>query len=520
MEARQSAAPANDDVVPVDFSVYSAFLAYQAPLPLSLVLAMHGLGSGPLSGAFTYAQVGLGDAIALAVLADSYPEAQFIGVDESPAAIERAEALAKAGGLGNIKFIHSPLAEVKLPPCDVIIPGGLYSSAEPEPRARLIKALAGKLKPGGALCVQYRLLPGSATTDALFHFLRQIASTLQGDPLTRLSGALSRAVEMARNGALIFRQLPAAQEILERMIRSDPTVGVREVFNITGHALYFTEVMAEMEAAGLRYVGNGQVLANLLDITIPPPLRSGAEALAEGAARETYLDFVRNNDSRVDIYVRPDGPPPRDMADALGDFLVRRPDGNPETLRRQQLAQNTGIDFTAQLYTDLLAAIKPTPQTISALLDDPALRKHARARVTKAILLALGADMASLMRTPTSPDSGPMPDKVRLVSKLNAHIIAAHLGNPDIVPVSCPVTGQRLVLTLAQRLHLHAMLGGSLDSAFEALSAGRFRLTDKDGNPPTLESFKESVITELPNFRAQDAQFLYAIGVLGPAVRQ
>jgi SAM-dependent methyltransferase len=517
MEKRQGQTPANDDTAPLDFGVYSAFLAYQAPLPVSFIMAMQGLGRGPFAQSFTYAQAGLGDATALAVLADSYPEGEFIGIDADAGVIERGEALARAGGVPNMRLVQSTLEAADLPPCDIIALSGLYSSAEPEPRRRVVKAMAQRLKPGGALCVQYRSLPGAATTDMIFQLLREIAGSLEGDAPTRLKGALGRALELSRGGGFVFRQFPAAAEILERMSRSDPALGAREVFRSRTHALYASEVFREVEAAGLTYAGNGQVLGNLLELSIPPTLRASAEAVAAGAPRELFLDYARNNDARVDIFIRPDGKEPRETGEALADFLVRRHEMGPETLRRQQLAQNTGVDFTAQLYTDLLAAIKPTPQRIGDILEEPALRKHARARVVKAILLALGTDMASMVRTTVMPNRGPMPEKVRLTSKLNVHLIQAHLSTPDVVPISCPVTGQRLVLSLAQRLHLHALLGGALEPAYEGLAARGLQLTDKDGNEPTLEAFKASVMEELPAFRANDGQFLYAIGVLADA---
>src|SRR5262249_40831893 len=150
--------------------------------------------------------------------------------------------------------------------------------------------------------------------------------------------------------AVAFQQFPAAAQLLENMVRTHPAVGAREILGTNLRALYAGEVIGEIEETGLRYAGNGLVVANLLDLAIPPQLRASAEALPVGAAREVFLDFARNTDARVDLYIRP-AAEPREPAEALADFLIRRAETSPETLRRQQLAQNTGIDFTAQLYT-------------------------------------------------------------------------------------------------------------------------------------------------------------------------
>jgi hypothetical protein len=289
------------------------------------------------------------------------------------------------------------------------------------------------------------------------------------------------------------------------------------VFNTPPHGLYVTEVLREIESTGLVYAGNGQLGFNLMEIGLPQPLRAGAEAMKTVPARELYLDYARNAAARADIYVKPLDGPARDAADLLADFHIMRFGTGPDTLRRQQIAQNTGVDFTAQLYTDLLAVLSSEPRRIAELLEEPALRKHARARVLKAIQLLLGTDMAALARVKTAQQSAPLPEKIRLTSKLNRVLLEDSLDNPDAAVFSNPLTGQRLLLPLAQRLSLYALLGGDLEVAYAGLEAHGLQVTGPDNKPASAAEFKASVLAELPKFSAQDGAFLRAIGVIAEA---
>jgi SAM-dependent methyltransferase len=511
---RKSGAIGNDNVAPIDFAVYSSYLAYQAPLQVSFIAAMHRLGRGPLTGDFVYAQVGMGDAMALAVLADCYPEGRFIGLDSDPAAVEKGRTLAREAGLGNLSINEGGLTGEGLPDCDIVVLSRMYSALPPAGRQQAAASLAKRLKPGGLLCIQYSALPGAASADALFNFLREVSATLEGEPRDRLAGALARAVDLARGEAFVFRQFPLAAEMLQRMTQTDPAFGAREVFNTGLHGLYVTEVMAEIAPTGLVYAGNGQLSNNFLELGLPQALRAGAEAIHSVPARELYLDYARNAQARMDIYAKPQGGALQDTAELLSDFLVMRFAGGPETLRRQQIAQNTGVDFTAQLYTDLLSVLSPAPRSIASLLDEPVVKKHARGRALKAIQLLIGTELAGLARMRSTPETGLLPDRLRLTSTLNRLTLERTLDNPDIVPFSTQLTGQRLVLALAQRLSLHALLGGDLDPVYAAIEARGLEFTDKEGKRASAEEFKSSILAELPRFRAQDGALLRALGVL------
>lgn len=506
--------PGNDNSAPIDFAFYSSFLAYQTPLGASFIAAMSGLGAGPLTGSFTYGQIGVGDPTSLLVLAECYPDARLIGIEPDPESAKRAQVAVAESGIGNLTIAQGPLSADNLPECDILVLGRLYSSLDAAQRPNLVKAWSDRLKPGGILCIQYSALPGAASTDVLFHFLRELAPTFDGDPRARMAGALGRLADMARAEAFVFRQLPEAPQILESMAASDPLLGAREVFNTPRHALYVTDAFNEIDPSGLVFAGHGQIPFNLLELGLPQSLRAGADSMKSVRSRELYLDYARNAKARVDLYAKPQSAT-REPAELLSPFFVMRMGTGPETLRRQQLAQNTGVDFTAGLYTDILDNLSREPVTIGGLLELAPLRKHARARVIKAVQLLIGADLISLVRTKHMPTAGPLPETLRLTSSLNTMLLAQSLQTPDIAPFSTPFTGQRLVMELGQRLNLHALLGGDLEPVFAGLEARGLQLTDKAGKKASFEEFKSSILSELPKFRAQDGAFLYAIGVLG-----
>ncbi len=512
---------ANDDDRPwLDIGTYSSFLAYQAPLPVSWVAAMRGLGAAPLSEGFTYLELGSAQGLALAVLADSYPGARFIGIEPDAGLAQRAQALVRDAGLSNIEIHHAPLEDVgalSLPACDVATLSGLYSWHAKEARVALVRTLAQTLKPGGLLCVQYNALPGTAPADTTFLLMKALAATQEGDERQRLGSAMRRTIELAQAGALFFKQMPAAAEILSRLPSSDAMLAIREILQGEAKSLSHVEVAEEMSACGLSYVGSGQLERNSLELFVPPAMRTIIEGVKSQAVRELMIDFALNAGSRIDIYGKPADGAPREPAEAMAPFLLVRYTPGEETLLRQQLAQRTGVDFTAGLYDDLLRLIGRTPMSVQNILDHADMRRHARARVLRALQFLVGMQLIHLVRTRTRLAEGPLPEKVKLASRLNAHIFERWLTRHDPSPFSSPVTGLRVSITSVDRVRLHALLGGALDPVLKKIAEGGVTFSDNEGKPMTLEAFRDFIVAGIPHYRAREAVVLYTLGVLVPA---
>jgi SAM-dependent methyltransferase len=514
-------APSDNDNLPwLDLGTYSSFLAYQAPLPVSWVAALHGRAAGPLTDGFTYLELGSGQGLALAALADSYPAARFIGIEPDADLAQRASALLRDAGLANAEIHHtSPdmAGALALPPCDVATISGLYSWYAKPARAALVRMLAEKLKPGGLLCVQYSALPGNAPWDSIAHLMKALAEAQEGDERQRLGNAMGRTLELARAGALYFQQVPPAAQALARLPTSDARLAMREILHGEGRSLSHIEVVEEMSACGLSYAGNGQIERNAMELVVPPALRGLMEGVKSEPARELMADFAVNASARIDIFAKPAGGAPREPAEALAPFLLARFAQGEETLLRQQLAQRTGVDFTAGLYDDLLRLIGSTPMSVEEVLDHAELRRHARARILRALQFLIGLQLVQLVRTRMALARPPLPEKLKLSSRLNALILERWLARQDISPFSSQVTGLRVTIAPRDRLRLHVLLGGALEPVLDKITASGVALSDNENKPITKEGFRDLITADIPQYRSREAGVLFTLGVLVPA---
>lgn len=512
---------ANDDDWPwIDLGAYSSYLAYQAPLPVSWAAASRGLNMAPLSESFTYLEVGSGQGLSLAVLADCYPKARFIGIEPDSDLAGRAQALVRDVGLTNIEIHHAAFEDVgalSLPVCDVVQLSRFYSWFPKETRVAHVRALTEMLKPGGLLCVQYNALPGNIPADIAFLLIKALAVRQEGDERQRLGDAMRRTSELAQAGALAFKQAPAAAEILSKLPVADAKLVMHDILRSEAKSLPHTDVAEEISACGLAYVGSGQLERNSMELVVPPAMRTIIEGVKSEPARELMIDYAINTGARIDIFAKPESSAPREPAEVLAPFLLARFTLGEETLLRQQLANRTGVDFTAGLYDDLLHLIGRTPLSVQEIFDHADMRRHARARVLRGLQFLVGLQLVQLVRTRAKLADGPLPEKVKFASRLNAEILERWLPRNDVAPLSSAVTGLRVAIAAVDRIRLYVLLGGALEPVLKKIVESGMTFSDNEGKPQTPEAFRDFILSGVPQYRAREAAALFTLGVLVPA---
>lgn len=97
------------------------------------------------------------------------PTGKAIGLDVTPAMIERARATAKAMGLNNVQILEGPMEAIPLPDAsvDVVISNGVINLTMR--KGQVFREVFRILKPGGRFCVADMLVNGELPEEVLNH---------------------------------------------------------------------------------------------------------------------------------------------------------------------------------------------------------------------------------------------------------------------------------------------------------------------------------------------------------------
>src|ERR1700761_3501298 len=133
------------------------------------------------------------------------PEGRAIGIDMTPAMIERARANAEAGGYANVEFYQSTIDRIPLPDAsvDCVISNCVLNLAPDKPA--VFREIARILKPGGRLAVSDIALKGElpeAIASSLAAYVGCIAGAIRIDAYREeLLAAGFEHVEIVDSGA-------------------------------------------------------------------------------------------------------------------------------------------------------------------------------------------------------------------------------------------------------------------------------------------------------------------------------
>jgi ubiquinone/menaquinone biosynthesis C-methylase UbiE len=97
------------------------------------------------------------------------PTGKAIGLDMTPAMIERARANATAMGFGNVEILEGPMEAIPLPDAyvDVVISNGVINLTMQ--KSQVFREIYRVLRPGGRFCVADMLVNGELPGEVLNH---------------------------------------------------------------------------------------------------------------------------------------------------------------------------------------------------------------------------------------------------------------------------------------------------------------------------------------------------------------
>jgi SAM-dependent methyltransferase len=271
-------------------------------------------------------ELGCGDGGNALSMAQTLPDAQVLGVDASPGAIERGTTLARAAGLANVELrcatfeqlgdgagkpagkdpgdpygkgqVQSlgkgPVESLRNDSAefDYIVAHGVYSWVPPQARGALLDCVKRCLAPEGIAFVSYNAYPGSYLRDMARDMLRYHVQGVS-DPGERLASAQ----ELMRTIVEIEQPSPFARvlrEQMERMLGYSDALLFHDDLAEVSTPFYFHEFVEHVSARGLQFLSEADLFESQMR-DVPESAGHLMASLPEDAVvREQYMDFFKN----------------------------------------------------------------------------------------------------------------------------------------------------------------------------------------------------------------------------------
>lgn len=329
------------------------------------------------TGGYRYLELGSGQGFGLCLLAGANPEAEFLGIDFSPAHTAHANSLAHRLGLTNVRFVEGDFAELGRSWPDhfgqfqYVVLHGIYSWVPEEVRRSIVSCLAASVAPGGAVYLSYNSMPGWLSTVPFQHILRLLnaSSGLKGMDAIDAGRALFEKLHDVGSG--LTRTLPALKSRIESTSKHPSAYLVQEYLHDNWHPMWCSQVMSELGEAKLDLVATATMSENLLPGVLPS---SSQEVLAdqrERHIREDLVDCLINQSFRRDLYSR--GARTRFNGDNtwLDALFFRRVNASPVPSEIEVPNSFGKIKLTAKQYAHIFGAISEDSASLRSLSELP-----------------------------------------------------------------------------------------------------------------------------------------------------
>lgn len=495
------------------------FGAYKSPIQISYIGAIRGHAAPALSEPFTYLEIGCDRGVGLAMLADCYPNGRFIAFEEDEDNVAAACDLAAKSDLSNMEVVQGTLEDdafQSLPEFNFIGIGGAYSWLSPKAREGFAKLIKEKLLPGGMVYLAYTAMPGAVQTDTFYKFIRLLTKNSGAATDAQLRNVVGKFAQLQAAGATYFQAHPTISGLVQNLGRVDPSRLLSEAEKAQWGSPYFGDVYAQMSEIGLTYAGAANIDANYPELSAPANVRGLITAEKDVVARETYLDMARNSAARFDIYVKAQGGGDKASVD-FSQFYVDRPNEGQNTVARQRLAQQSGVNFMEAIYSDVLEKLEGTSACLQDILEADDLKKYARSSIIKAIELLVATSQVNMLARPPKPAPGNLSGAFRLPSKLNNELLALYRFNVEPLPISSPVAGTQFLLSLSDRLVLSLFLGEDPAFLWKELQSRKIKMDASEKPISTEEEFRQVMQANQQSFRERAVPALTKLGVIEPA---
>ncbi len=487
-----------------DIAYAHSFYAEMAPAHLAFALILAGVRPPDLAS-FTYAELGCGQGLTSNLLAAVHANARFEAVDFLPSHIADARALGGEAGSGNVTFLDDGFADYAArdgQDFDMVALHGVWTWVSAENRRILLDILRRRLKPGGVVYLSYNCLPGWAAHAPIRKLLAEHVASSPGALPGRIEKALSFAARLAQQGEGYFDRTPSAFAHLAGLNDKTDSYIAHEYLNRDWTPFYHCDVARELAAAKLSFAASATLAHHSDDANLSPQGMALLSEAEDPAYRETLRDYLTYNRFRRDIFVKgavrlsPSDREQRLRALRFGLALPRA-----EVAERVTTPVGDIALPAAGPLADVLAA---GPQTLDALLSQPALAAYGLEPVLRTIALLGGA----VIPVPDGVDG----DRIR---RFNAAVLERNRHSPEIRQLAAPVLGTGVMVGVLERLFLLAEQRGEDPAALAwTVLSERGKKLRRDGEELTTEAENQAEVKRLHRaFTAGQRAWLSDLGI-------
>ncbi|MDP6174791.1 MAG: class I SAM-dependent methyltransferase, partial [Rhodospirillales bacterium] len=481
---------------------------------------LNGFAPLDLESEFTYCELGCGNGVSTAALAQLFPKGQFIGADFSAEHVENGTQLAEDAGLGNVSFAEvdfNDLADHDLPDFDFITLHGVYAWIDPETREGLRQFFDHKLKPGGFLYVSYNAMPGWSAIGPLREMVLAATLEMDADPITKMQSGLDYLNYMKEREAGYFADNPPAAAFVEEISTLDPHYLVHEFFVDFVKPYYFYQVAGEMRSIGLHFVGNAEISLNFLDLAAPTDFHKRLSEASTRIAFEGEGDFIRNQRFRRDLYCK--GKESLDE-EAQRAVLCQTPFGTSHAWEIFSLEARFGeveINYQSPVFEALIDSLSRSAKSVEALKDGPGFEDYTPDLLIDGIKFLSAGNQLMPFARPTRETSGKDLEAqcFALPTGFNLAMLKRRLFKSDNLALAAPAAGIGLEVGMADALYalclVEAPSGQVAEWAFQrSIEAGQQIVSDDGDEQGALEDAVDV-------FRETRLAKFIELGILEPA---
>ena len=249
-------------------------------------------------------EIGSGDGGNLIPLAFHHPEWEFVGIDPSVSAIEKAQHGRAELKLDNLQFDQQDVRNYEVSQrYDFVICHGVFSWVDAEVQTAILRVAATALSPNGLFYLSYNTEPGWRIRGLVRDRLRRGSSKASITSQTRAASASLDALKLLMGDAEGPPYLAMLRHEIQFAAERPSFHLAHEYLAEHNQAFWFGDVLDAAKQHALHYVGDAQRYRP--EGWIPHEQRALAkEQFATLEEQEECLDLVRYRQMRASVFAR------------------------------------------------------------------------------------------------------------------------------------------------------------------------------------------------------------------------